>query len=277
MWTAATGQISACSHVATSAVGKPPHHVNWTYHEGHQRSRLDNAWQQLTQMFVLKLHRYFCSTAAGSFCLEEKQKVLQRWVTAGAEASTLHGAATPCLDCKGAQKHLIKPGLGKVHFLGASGLYHKTLQITLFGGATLSVGERGPPGPAVWAKAVSRRSEADHSSRVMLTWFPALDSQVVTPNFPPSGDAGLEMATPSFVTAAPITLHPELHCWSLHDVGRAMYRTWMCPSWGLWELYATGSHLTQRLGGDGRKFAICYFEGKSTSRATKLTASSWYM
>lgn len=117
MWTDGTGQISACSHVATSAVGKLPHHVNWTYHEGHQRSHLDNSWQKLTQMFVLKLHKHFsCSTAAGSFCMDKKQKVLQSWVTAGAEASMLHGAATPCLDCKGSQKQLIKPGFRESAF-----------------------------------------------------------------------------------------------------------------------------------------------------------------
>lgn len=90
---------------------------NWTYHEGHQRSPLDNSWQQLTQMFVLKLHKHFsCSTAAGSFCLEEKQKVLQSRVTAGAEASTPHGAATPCLGCKGSQKQLTKPGFRESAF-----------------------------------------------------------------------------------------------------------------------------------------------------------------
>lgn len=117
--------------------------------------------------------------------------------------------------------------------------------------------------------------EPKPSPRVMLTWFPALDSQAVTPIFPPSSIAGLKMATPSFVTAAPVTLHPEMHCCSLHDMGRAMCSTWTCPSWGPWEwdgakLYPTGPHLTQRLGGDGRKFADCYSEGKSTSRATKL-------
>lgn len=61
--------------------------------------------------------------------------------------------------------------LGKVHFLGASDWHHKILQITLFGGAMFPRGERGPPGPAVWAKAVSKRSEVDHSPRASWSGF----------------------------------------------------------------------------------------------------------
>lgn len=64
--------------------------------------------------------------------------------------------------------------------------------------------------------------------------------------------------------------------------GKGHVGTWTCPSWGPWEwdgtkLYATGPHLTQRLGGDGRKFADCYSEGKSTSRATKLCFQMIYV